>query len=993
VLLLKTYVDTHLPLIHSVIKNGKLVGDWKCQFDPDRIVPCFEGSLPDITALLSRCTVWGAAKDQQQLLVRLLKKAMFQLRCFVRWLAQMTIQIYKLQQEAYDKTLPVGPLKTAAAARARKVASLAKKNHTSTKSKVYRAVECEKIPESDDILEYLRRVVLCTLLGNYKHAHVFVEYRYRLKLYEQFDWEVDRFEFLNWIHDREGVEFYALKENVAFAMQSNTAMLAVMRDISRWDAYTHSTKEGCDRIIRHTLNQYGFDSKQYLPELDDKPNPDLYSVDAPSDTFMTSSRKGLDRLRRKQLLDAERKTKPSFTEFARSMLKHGKNAAAIQERLKLIPPDKDQILRAVIPRMPPENGADWFILIGFGLSEQSMMILLRIEDAYSGILSESDLHKHHLPNLSPYAWACAYKFFDGFEQCYSIRLFEAPASWYEMHINALRLRYHVPPGRPLPPNAGLLLYCPSCNHVRNDILPPGTGTEQDMTTEISVSNGRVSNTPAPKNKRKRKKQPSIETASHAYKQAAMGFTKVMVDCTPTGMRYYCIGNKDKHKQSQKQGGAPMCGQMPLMMFDMTGMFFQFNNHCTTLCCMCANHVVFDSRYQSGDRYLCKFCQRSVNLQRDLEKKRNAILHDRLDQTKEERRIVLGQVRTTSIFAGLKEATMIEDELKVIQKLDARIEDLRQKIPALPSLGPLWPLFPSKHKRIGANELPTVAIELKAQEIEYICSYCGIRNTASSDKPPATYTLYGGVEFTLCHQHNKHCIVSRANRSRDFAPEDYLELIRRQIRLDRAHLFQGKWHDHTPTWSVEPYVHRLAALKKYLHEHKTLGDRTTNRQKLKMILRKDIQDKHKQGQADEIKLQILDVHRMNKMQCYLDCSENAAVAKACEYGRRGNVCLKSSAVPDWDFLPEFNLVPERMYHCHSSQAWHIWGDMDSQEKLDLAWKICDEEFADHAVCDFCETERVVRANKIMAPSTVVKVELFMCCHGHLFGKVALLISKS
>ncbi len=383
-LLLHAFIDTHLPMVYVIEKNNnQLPLDWATRCHPDAMGPCFEGSLPNAVPLLTGCLEWNDTKEHKQPIVRLLAKTMPR-PCFFRSTFDITLSAYIAQQSVYDAQHPESANQARELARRvqqtfqtsvrrdRVAASSASSSSIATndltppsRSKSRRTTPTlmpyERIPESDDLLDFLRRILLCTLLGNFTLATVRATFRRRIELYRFFEFEASRFDVLYWLSRHPGVEFYALKSYMLYIAPMDLGLFKYLQQGANWSQYVRTTVDGCDRHVRGNINTHGLDldverqlAKLRKAQFDTMPRSKKVRY---SDHVL----KVLHKLFKVQGLN---RTEVVNTELSLTLQEH---------------------IRSTATRMPPHadfdgESPDWHALVAFGLSTMSIMQLQVIND-------------------------------------------------------------------------------------------------------------------------------------------------------------------------------------------------------------------------------------------------------------------------------------------------------------------------------------------------------------------------------------------------------------------------------------------------------------------------------------------------------------------------------------------------------------------------------------------------------------------------------------
>ena len=933
VMLMYAYVDTHIPLKYLIEKTlpRPLRNDWERIFyNPDNFSPCWEGALPNAMSILPKCVISRESKENRQPLEHEILKTL-PYRCFVRWQSEIILDAYIFQQAEFDEKLTDPKAMAAAAARAEKVSKFPRrKKEAEKKHKYIRVLECETIPERNDIIDFNNRIVTTGLLGGYTHCTIRPSFEVRCKIYADFIFNVTRFSALEWQWNNEHILFYSLKEYVAWITPFDPALYDLVCSEWDWNNYSRSTIRACDKFIRTELSI----------------DPETREIKSFGDL------KGLSHTRKEQLKNTPRKVKHRLPQFTQQMLRNTLgDTATMEQMVALLPLDKKKLVHdMIIPRMRVEEGMDWTKLVLLGLSRKSMLCMQHIVNCSQALISESELLQKHLgEDLSPYAWGAIYFFTEEFIEFTKIRIYELPQHIYKQQIAALRIRHQTPPGHALPPMAGEMLFCPNCRSICTDILPPGTGTEEDLRIHMSIENGRLTYAT-----RDSDPDETLAEACKSHMQCSLGPTGAMIQPTPDGqhVRFYCCRSKDKKRQNtnghklqmeikqqeakerkkkikeakRKQADWDMdsdnehehrdseddndydddnfdsddedaveerdlrmltgarnetrCGQTELIRIDAIGARVVIDGKPSQLCCGCGAPVYFDLSFYHGDRYLCKFCQAGWRVS-EQEHHKDQNTHLNTIKTLTQELDYWHEFCEKPVIAGLAPIILPEEKVH-LDRMEQELAQARKQLVKAQAVkqDPLWAFFPDK-RMISPHDIPSVIIEPPLREKSTRCSYCNAEeiNFEGGISSFVEYMLFGGQKFVVCRNHNKHCIQQLYSQSRNYSPEDFKGFIQRQISWDATKNGPSKIVAKKPKDILDSFAERLLRKKREHCELEVYGPRKRPRKQPAEI---------KAPEKPMICAKLLP-EQFDLCPCYLDCPQVQALVNGCKRKCVGNAC--------------------------------------------------------------------------------------------------------
>jgi hypothetical protein len=238
----------------------------------------------------------------------------------------------------------------------------------------------------------------------------------------------------------------------------------------------------------------------------------------------------------------------------------------------------------------------------FNIKKKSIQELSSIQDHYNREGSKSNL-KTFLSDLSRLEFETVRSFAEVFHRLGNFRRFTLPAHIYIMQHKALRRKYAVQNGDPLPDGVGEALLCLHCKTFKSFI------NQRD-------SNGHV-------------------TGLYAY-----GHSKILVD--DETMELYCAKRSDKidskkripvtedymgentsnvsterakkraAKERRKESRSKRCSDSVLTTVNLLGIILQFYGRLYTVCPICGNFMIWDNHF-TKETFYCGCCLKNGKL--------------------------------------------------------------------------------------------------------------------------------------------------------------------------------------------------------------------------------------------------------------------------------------------------------------------------------------------------------------------------------------------
>lgn len=517
-LALYLYFDAHIPLAHALEKASSLTDETILRLaeehapNPNDVL--FEGTLPDVVSDLFKCTFWNETKTKMEPIVHLLCKSLPQ-RCQIRNL---------------------------------------------------NAIISNYCQEQDRVYVFMLRSVLCSMLGNYRHATVRLSARARMTVLKR--WIIEppnRTQIQEWLFSKhQHFLFYVIKECLTYMIYMNPSLFDAVKDVYKWSTFESCVHAAMDES-RRSLNARILTSPHVMDWLREI-EPQLLHIN------------------KQQLGNLFR---PQRMTFCATLLQICARLDEQNHEARLyieLPRQHRDVMRAICRRIPHTNQVPIEWLQYFNVSNDIISKLQNMQEHFHQNSFRSEIKKL-LSSVNRMVFETIRELFQCFEEVHKhVRVFYLPEHMYEAQKVALRRRFNVPHGTPLPDHISTTLVCLTCRTYKGFVVK-----RTDKTCNL-FANGHHKITIDDETLicycGRRTDQNDSKKRQRLPFQAFEGDEWEMEEANKRA-------TKREWKMQRKKWLNKECFQTPCMKMQLLGVLFQFYNHLYYLCPLCASPTVFD----------------------------------------------------------------------------------------------------------------------------------------------------------------------------------------------------------------------------------------------------------------------------------------------------------------------------------------------------------------------------------------------------------------
>lgn len=512
------YFDAHIPLVSALEKAHALTDETILRLaetyapDPNNVL--FEGTLPDVVYDLFKCTFWNETKTRMDPIVHLLCKSLPQ-RCQIRNL---------------------------------------------------NAIISNYCQEQNRVYTFMLRSVLCSMLGNYKHAKVRLSPRARMVVLQR--WVIDppnRTQIQEWLFSKhQHFLFYVIKECLTYMIYMNPSLFDAVKHVYKWDTFERCVHMAMDQA-RSNLNARVHSSPHIMD-------------------WLREIEPALSHVNKQQLGNLFR---PQRMTFCQTLLQICARIDEDRHEARLyiqLPREHREIIRAMCRRIPLTERVPIEWLQYFNVSNALISRLQNMQDHFRQNSFRSEIKKM-MSNVDRLIFETIRELFQCFNECHQhVRIFYLPEHIYEAQKKALRKRFNVPDDQELPEQISTSLVCLTCKTFKGFVVK-----RTDKTCNL-FANGHHKVTIDDETLicycGRRTDQNDSKKRSRLPFQAFEGDDFEMEEASKRA-------KKREWKMQRKRWLNKECFQTPCMQMQLLGVLFQFYGSLYYLCPLCAAPTVFD----------------------------------------------------------------------------------------------------------------------------------------------------------------------------------------------------------------------------------------------------------------------------------------------------------------------------------------------------------------------------------------------------------------
>ena len=428
----------------------------------------------------------------------------------------------------------------------------------------------------NDVYDFIVGCLKCSLLGLYKSCIVRPNYQLRMKIMRKIN-NSNKSVILQWMmKDHQQLLFYIIKEFLVFGVHQIPSIYEEINQRYYWSKFEKCVMGAMD-VVRKFENQ-GHDIFQF-PNVESK----LISIN------------------KQQIHHLYRPKRHTFAStFVSECDKHDDNKSYdfITKHSKK---EDVKLMYQLAIRTPMNVDLPFEWLTYFNVGKQNIKKVMTIQETYNQEGSKTNL-KQFINSLQRREFETIRDFCKMFERKKNIRYFLLPSHIYKQQYRALKRKYGI--SGELPKDIGKTYVCLECKQFKG------------FTNYINNKGKRIN--------------------LYAY-----GHSKVLVE--DDNMKLYCgkrcdkVDAKKRHnnmqeyssfiemddeakrkltelrvkkrdaKEKRKDIKNNICADTELCSVNLLGVLLQFYDTMYTICPICANFMVFDSKYFTKDGFYCGCC--------------------------------------------------------------------------------------------------------------------------------------------------------------------------------------------------------------------------------------------------------------------------------------------------------------------------------------------------------------------------------------------------
>lgn len=430
----------------------------------------------------------------------------------------------------------------------------------------------------NDVYDFVIGCLKCSLLGLYETCADRPPLDVRIRLIRKFN-HISKVQMLQWMmRDHQQLLFYTIKEFLIYGVRQIPSIYEEIKQRYYWDMF-----ETCVTKAMNTVRKCVCMEENMM---------DFKGIETQ-----------LSVINKQQVHHLFRPTRHLFCHVVVTECEKIDDSKFVDYLSKEFPIEHRHIMYQMAIRTPGVQDIPYEWLQYFNVKEETIKKISHIQDVYIQEGSKTAL-KGFLNSLCRYEFEAVRDFSEVFDMKMNVRIFTLPAHLYVQQHRALRRKYSIPDGVPLPKDVGNTLLCLQCKQFKAFV-------------NHNDGKGKISN---------------------LY---AFGHGKILVDdCT---MKMYCgkrcdkVDAKKRHlnmpeyssfmdvetehliqqntdrnmkraaKEKRKELKNHRCASTELCSINMVGVILQFYNNMYALCPICANFMQVTSKYFTKDGMYCGCC--------------------------------------------------------------------------------------------------------------------------------------------------------------------------------------------------------------------------------------------------------------------------------------------------------------------------------------------------------------------------------------------------
>lgn len=449
----------------------------------------------------------------------------------------------------------------------------------------------------DDVYQFVFGCLKCSLLGLYEKCIERPSLKTRIVLIRKFN-NVSKGAMLKWMmKDHQQLLFYVIKEFLIYGVRQIPALYMEIKERYYWDKFEHCVETAMNNV-RRGLFEHGSDDIMDFKDVE----PQLSSMN------------------KQQVHHLYRPTKHTFAKILLLECDKLDEMNAVDFITKEFTKENKDLMYNMSIRTSLEMPMPFQWLEFFRIAKVVIKDLEQIQEVYVMEGSRGSL-KALLSGLDRYSFECIRTFAEIWDRKMNVRIFTLPKHIYIQQCKALRRKYNIENGQPLPPNVGNTLLCMECKQFKGftnkcDVKQKGNISQKVYKNLFGLGNKKVL-------------VDDISMKLYCGKRCDKVDGKKRHHYVPEYSSYMTVENKEITKQNndrarrraakerRKEFKNDICSQTELTCVDLTGNILQFYGEMYTVCPKCANFMTFESKHFTKDGFYCGCCIQHGKLYTDI----------------------------------------------------------------------------------------------------------------------------------------------------------------------------------------------------------------------------------------------------------------------------------------------------------------------------------------------------------------------------------------
>lgn len=438
----------------------------------------------------------------------------------------------------------------------------------------------------DDVYNFVFGCLKCSLLGLYETCIHRPNMQTRIKLIRKFC-TVSKGYMLKWMtSDHQQLLFYVIKEFLIYAVRQIPGLYEEIKERYYWDKFEECVEKAMDSVRREISTN----------------TEDIMKFPGVEHKLSISNKQ--------QVTHLYRPTKHSFAKVLLMECDRLDDSKAVDYISTEFKKEHRDIMYKMAIRTEMSLAMPFEWLQYFNINQNVQKELKQIQETYLMDGQKTAL-KSLLSGLDRYSFEYVRAFAEVFDRKMNVRIFTAPKHIYVQQCKALRRKFKIPNGKPLPKTVGNTLVCMECKQFKGFTNKVDTKQKGNKNVSIYKNLYGLGN--------KKTLVDDLTMKLFCGKRCDKVDAKKRHHYTPDLSSYISTENaelarqnmerarKRAAKERRKELKNDICSDTELTTVDLCGNILQFYGSLYTVCPMCGNFMSMESKYYTKDGFYCGCC--------------------------------------------------------------------------------------------------------------------------------------------------------------------------------------------------------------------------------------------------------------------------------------------------------------------------------------------------------------------------------------------------